>query len=157
MHKSLVLLALCGGLVGCGGSTHEVEVTHYEVVCGGGLCLNVVENGQEKGVPQVEGYSHQWGVEDTIVVDQIVGERGPQYRLVDIVARKSKLSEHFVLTIDSSSVRGTAESGFMLGGQRAFTCDQPSLCKWIQKKLELGERFPVELQHGEVLKALQVL
>jgi len=67
------------------------------------------------------------------------------------------MNEHFVLTIDSSSVRGTPESGFMLGGQRAFTCDDASLCKWIQKKLDLGERFPVELKHGEVLKAIQVL
>jgi hypothetical protein len=159
MHKSLGLLLVLGGLVGCGGSTHEVEVSHYEVVCGGGLCLNVLENGQEKSTPQVEGYAHQWGIEDTLLVDKLAGDdaRTAKYRLVEIVARKSRMTEHFVLWLDSTSVRGTVESGFMLGGERSFTCVDPALCKWIQKKLESGERFPVDFTHGDVLQAHQVL
>jgi len=82
MRKSLVLLTLCAGVVGCGGSTAEVEITHYEVVCGAGLCLNVVENGQEKGVPQVEGYVHQWASKTRCWSTRIASdERGPMYRL----------------------------------------------------------------------------
>jgi hypothetical protein len=159
MRKSLGLLAVLGGLVGCAGSTHEVEVSHYEVTCGGGLCLNVLEYGEEKGVPQVEGYTHDWGVEDAILVEKLPGDdaRMPKYKFVDFISRKSKMNEHFTLWIDSASVRGTVESGFMLGGARSFTCVDPSLCKYIQKKLEEGDRFPVDFTHGNVLQAHQIL
>jgi len=154
MRKTLIVLSVLGAGVGCGGSTHLLEVAHYEEVCGASLCLITSENGQAvRPVERIAGYTHQWGVAEQVLVEPAAGGG---LQLVEVVGRRSMVNERFTLWIDRTAVKGNA-SGFMLGGAQPFGCDDADLCRWIEKKLDLGEKFPVEFAHGSPLRALTVL
>jgi len=154
MHKGLILLAVVGAGVGCTGSTQVLDVAHYQDVCGPGLCLRVsADDGRDWAKVQgIDGYAFHWGMEDRVRVAK--DESG--YHLLEVISSRSMSSRDFTVEIDRASVTGGADS-FKLGGERAFGCDDANLCKWIEKKLDLGESFHVEFAHGEPLRALQVL